>query len=87
MNDVLVNKCAANRPFYCKNCAINIIVREPSGKWRLSVLGDDDYGQFQEDSDDDKPRMSMDIASLVLGIALGSALTFAALRWRIRKKP
>ena len=47
--DILVHNCIADRRFHCKNCAINIIQRNPeNGKWYISVLGDDEYGNYQD---------------------------------------
>eukprot|EP01083_Nonionella_stella_P099585 279997_1 len=76
------------RRFYCKNCAINMIERDhESGKWFLSVLGDDNYGDFQSDNNRfsvNKHSPFRDLSTMFLGFAMGVFAGYTALKWQRR---
>lgn len=96
LTDILLHSTIPDRRFHCKNCAINIIQRNPeNGKWYLSVLGDDEYGNFQNKSDkyqtfgyrtsSDQHTVNtfqrLDLTSLCVGVAIGCVLGYNALKW------
>lgn len=89
LTDILIHSCIADRRFHCKNCAINIIQRNPqNGKWYLSVLGDDEYGNYQQNQDlnhdfaNNNMNHNRNFTSLFIGIAIGCLFGFSAFKLR-----
>ena len=82
-NDILHGNCVSHKRFYCKNCAINIIKREPAnGTWYISVLGDDDYGNYQEQSMVTNVNTSNNnMTSLCIGVMIGCLFGYSAFKW------
>eukprot|EP01084_Bolivina_argentea_P316310 548251_1 len=74
MNDIISHN-KVGRTFHVKNCAINIIQRDSSnGRWYVSVLGDDDYGNLKQVIQV-KEHKTNHLPYLIIGFALGCAMT------------
>eukprot|EP01084_Bolivina_argentea_P011424 21348_1 len=84
-NYILIGRCHADRAFHCKNCAINIIQRDPKrGKWYVTLLGDDNYGDYQciKQNTDIELHARRDMTTLFVGFVVGCLIGYSAFKAR-----